>query len=113
MKHIKTFVSFINESMSSQARLDYFRKYGAAPDNQPMTSKYVLAVLLPGKNFVDFSGDLVDGPYYLKYKGNERSIYIFDKVELETGKVVGEVDVQRGNLAKLRKIYGEVKYQEK
>ena len=104
----------INEAkISPQARFDYFRNLGINPNNQPMTSKYALSILEPGRNFVDFSGELVDGPYYLRYKENQRSIYTFDQVEIETGKVVKEVDVQRGNLALLRRVYGDVKYQVK
>lgn len=111
MNHIQSFDEILNEAANPQAMLNYFRNLGIVPNNQPMTSKYALSILEPGRNFVDFSGELVDGPYYLRYKGNQRSIYTFDQVEIASGKVVKEVDVQRGNLALLRRIYGEVKYQ--
>jgi hypothetical protein len=110
MKNIPTFEEFLNEAANPQAKLDYFRKLGITPNNQPMTSKYALSILTPGKKFVDFSGELVDGPYYLQYKKTQRSIYTFDQVEISTGRVVKEVDIQRGNLALLRKVSGDMQY---
>ena len=89
----------LNESQKTH---DYFRGFGLNPDNIPHRTQSILAKLKPGQYFTDYSGKICDGPYMLSYKSTERSLYNFNKINLETGKIDGEVTIQRGNLAKLR-----------
>ena len=107
---MKTLKEHIKEAIRKELKEDSpsqnfykFRELGVSPDNTPSTSKYILATLKPGGYYVDLSLKLWNKPAILKYVGKERSIYTFDILDIKTKKPVGmSVDIQRGNLAKLR-----------
>ncbi len=85
----------------------YFRELGLVKDNTPNTLKGILFRIKnnPENYYVDGSGTLIEGPFVLQYVRTKTSFYTFSIIDFKSKKHHGYIDIQKGNLKHLSKVY--------